>query len=386
MSPWWVRACQLQRRRDLKVHQKIIRIDVEGTEHVRKSLDAGAGLLITPNHSFHYDSYVLIETAARFRRPFHFMTAWQVFAMADAFGRWSLQRHGCFSIDRESNDMQAFKQAVAILEKSPYPLVIFPEGDIYHSNDRITPFREGAAAIGLAASRRADRPIHVLPCALKTFYLDDPTPNLLRLVEKLEGRLYWRPAPHLSLVERIYRLADGVLALKELEHLGNSQSGSIPQRTKNLMETILARQESRFGRKGNVSSIPERVKELRQTLIERQTQCGGDLATRARLQADMEDLFFVIQLYSYPAEYVREKPTWERLAETLDKLEEDLLQKPYPGVRGRRRAAVVFGEPIVLPRERQKKDAVVQLTRELHQRVQNLINNLNESPFANQSR
>ena len=30
-------------------------------------------------------------------------------------------------------------------------LVIFPEGEIYHCNERVTPFREGAAAIAVAA-------------------------------------------------------------------------------------------------------------------------------------------------------------------------------------------------------------------------------------------
>ena len=40
----------------------------------------------------------------------------------------------------------------------------------------------------------------------------------------------------------------------------------------------------------------------------------------------MEDLFFVIQLYSYPGDYVAEKPSIERIAETLDKFEEDVLR------------------------------------------------------------
>ena len=43
----------------------------------------------------------------------------------------------------------AFRQAVEILQSRPNPLVIFPEGEVYHLNQRITPFREGPAAMAL---------------------------------------------------------------------------------------------------------------------------------------------------------------------------------------------------------------------------------------------
>ena len=75
--------------------------------------------------------------------------------------QWYLAKKGArlLSIDRESTDRQAFKTAVNILQSQPVPLVIFPEGDIYHTTDRVTPFREGAAAIALSAARRNDRPV-----------------------------------------------------------------------------------------------------------------------------------------------------------------------------------------------------------------------------------
>jgi hypothetical protein len=86
----------------------------------------------------------------------------------------------------------------------------------------------------------------------------------------------------------------------------------------------------------------------------------------------------VTQLFSYPGDYVSERPTLERMAETLDKFEEDLLRATYPSVRGSRRVVVRFGEPIALPRERQKKDAVGNLTRTLQEKVQGLLDELNQ--------
>jgi 1-acyl-sn-glycerol-3-phosphate acyltransferase len=370
------------RNRTLRRNQRLARIETQGLEHLRLALDDRAGVLITPNHSFHYDSNVLYEVADRVRRPFHFLTAWQVFAMSNRFDQWSLQRHGCFSIDRENNDIQAFKMSVDILRESAYPLVIFPEGDIYHTNDRVTPFRDGAAAVALAAARRADRRVVCIPCALKWWFVDDPTPKLLVLMDRLERRLLWRPRPELSLPERIYRLAGGLLALKEQEYLGSTQVGTVGERRLRLIDAVLRRLEERHHVKKPATTVPERVKALRREVIAR--QCEADLADDelGALAAEMEELFTVVQMYSYPGDYVAERPSIERIAETLDKFEEDLFHVTHPGVRGQRRVVVRFGEPIEVPRQRSKKDDSSELTVLLEKRVQGLLDVLNHSPQA----
>jgi 1-acyl-sn-glycerol-3-phosphate acyltransferase len=377
LNVWWVRLCRPLRLRELRRKQKMTRIDVEGFEPLRQVMKEGAGILITPNHSFHYDSYVLIEAAHQLGRPFHILTAWQVFAMSNWLDRWWMQKHGCFSIDRESNDMHAFRQSVSILADSSYPLVIFPEGDIYHTNDRVTPFREGAAAIALAASRRAKRKIYCVPCALKCWYVRDPTRDLLRLMDRLEQRLLWRPRPDLSLGERALRLAGGVLALKEIEYLGDARPGALEERSDSLADTILTRQERFYGLDESGESIPERVKDLRRAIIQRKDQPHIDLNDRARYQSDMEDLFLVIQLYSYPSNYLAGKMSLERIAETLDKFEEDILRAPLPSVRGTRRVVVRFGEPIPVQPDRQRRTAAAQLNTTLENAVQHLLDELN---------
>ncbi len=379
LNPWWIRVCRHLRNRILRRDQRLTRIEIQGAEHLHHALDASTGVLITPNHAFHYDSNIMVEVGVRTGRPFHFLTAWQVFAMSSRFQQWSLQRHGCFSIDRENSDLSAFKLSVEILRDSPYPLVIFPEGDIYHTNDRVTPFRDGAAAVALAAAKRAERPIVCLPCALKWWFLDDPTPHLLTLMDRLEQRLLWRPRPDLSLPERIYRLAGGLLALKEQEYLGATQRGTVRERRDGLIAAVLYRLEQQYGVAKPSETVPERVKALRRLVIDKQE--GADLtdAERYKLAGAMEELFTVVQMYSYPGDYVAERPTRERVAETLDKFEEDLFRATYPGIRGRRRVVVRFGEPIEVPRARTKKDAPAELTGMLEQRVQGLIDELNQS-------
>jgi hypothetical protein len=281
-----------------------------------------------------------------------------------------LQRHGCFSVDRESSDVGALKRSIEILSESPHPLVIFPEGDIYHHSDRISPFRDGAAAIALSASKRATRKVVVVPCALKCFYVRDPTPSLQQILDRLEESLHWRPRPEVSLVERVYRIADGLLTLKEMEYLGQPQNGAVADRVGNLASSVLHRLEEKHGVPGGANSIPERVKEVRRAVIQHLEQPDRNVDSRQSLAADMEDLFFVIQLYSYPGNYVSEKPVIERIAETLDKFEEDVLNADYPAVRGPRRVVVRFGQPLEIPKERGGRGAIAEWTQRIESQVQ----------------
>jgi 1-acyl-sn-glycerol-3-phosphate acyltransferase len=377
MTPWLVRLWRPMINRELARGQRIVELDIGGIEHVQRALSDGAGILVTPNHSFHYDSYVMIEAAHRCGRPFHFLTAWQVFAMSKWHEQQVLQWHGCYSINREAADLQAFKTSVEILRADPHPLVIFPEGDIYHNNDRVTPFRDGAAAIAMSAAKKADRPVVCIPVALKCFYLDDPTEELKRLMTRLEESLHWRPRPELPLHDRIYRFAEGLLALKEYEQIGQPQTGTVPERTIRLAEAVVGRLEKQHGVPNKGGIIPERVKEVRRAVIKAIEQEGATPETKNKLASDLDDLFFVIQLFSYPGDYVAQRPTIERIAETLDKFEEDVLRADFPGIRGRRRAVVRFGEPIPVPKEREAKNSVESWTDLVESRVQGLLDEIN---------
>lgn len=137
---------------------RLLHVDVRGLEHLQEVLRKQYGVLITPNHSGH--------AADKLRRPFYFMTAWQVLGLVNFMRRTFLRKHGCLSVDREGTDLQAFRQAVDILQSRPDPLVIFPEGEVYHTNERGTPFREGPATIAILAVKRAKRLIVCIPYAI----------------------------------------------------------------------------------------------------------------------------------------------------------------------------------------------------------------------------
>jgi len=154
----------------------------------------------------------------------------------------------CFSVDREANDIGAFRHAMEVLRMRIEPLVIFPEREIYHCNDRVMPFREGAAAIAAGAARKTELPVAIVPTAIRYRYLDDPTQSILQVLDDIERRILWRTQSHKPIVERLYAIAEAVITLKELEYLGSSRSGELTQRLRVLGEEILLQQESKHGR------------------------------------------------------------------------------------------------------------------------------------------
>ncbi len=376
LHPFWVWLWRPLRKRMQHREQQLVEVEVRQLDHLRAARAAGQGILVTPNHSGHADAHVMYHAADQLGCPCYFLTAWQVFHQRTRLGQWILQSHGCFSVDREGSDLKAFRQATEILQQAPYPLVIFPEGEVYHINERVTPFREGAAAIALTAARRAHRPVVCIPCGIKYRYLDDPTDNLIALMDRLEQEIFWRPRPDLPLPQRIYRFAEGAMALKELEFLGHTCTGPLPQRTDALAHHILTQIEQRYEVADGGGTIPERVKQLRRHALEQLTPLPAGAAQRETYEHDLDDLFLVVQLFSYPGDYVRERPSIERMAETLDKFEEDVLGVYSATIRGRRQATVAFGPPLPLPAGRQGKGAAAQLSGQLEEEVQRLLDGI----------
>ena len=389
LSPLVVRLCRPLRRLAQRHAEHIHDVEIRGIEHLQAALSAGHGVLITPNHCTFSDPFLLhdavdrLGTDNRLRTGAYFMTAWQVFGQGSWLKQQMLRMHGAFSVDRDGADLQAFRTAIEILQHRPQPLVLFPEGEMYHLGDRITPFHEGAAAIAIAAARKSDRPVVCLPCALKYYYLHDPTTKLAELLNRLEAALFWRPRPDLSFVDRIYRLAEGVLSLKEIEHLGSTSTGPLPERLTRLSNDILSRLEARH-RLPSEGKLPDRVKRVRRHVVARLADQTTDVTVKALLRSDLDDLFLVVQLFCYPGDYVAQQPTLERIAETLDKLEEDIFRVPLATHRAPRAAIVSFGEAIPIEKSGDKKNAATRLTEQLEERVQSLLDSIHapERSFA----
>jgi 1-acyl-sn-glycerol-3-phosphate acyltransferase len=276
---------------------RLARVEVRGVERLRRLVEGGAGVLLTPNHSSHADRFTAMELSDAAGLPFHIMVAADVFVTSPPLIRWVMQRHGCFSIDRHGTDLRAFKRAMEVLLKGPHPLLVFAEGEVYHLNDHVTPFRVGPAMMALTAAKRSKRPIHCVPCAFKYYYTRDPTPELERVMARLEERVNWRPAPETPLVDRILRYGNGQIALKEVEHLGRPQHGTRRERLGRLRGRMLGRLEARLGLEGKGTDPPERVKAVRQVCMDRLGKEGLSADERREVFVCLDETFVIIQAY-----------------------------------------------------------------------------------------
>src|SRR5947208_2086571 len=86
-------------------------------------------------------------------RPIHTMASWHLFTES-RFKAWLLRRIGAFSIFREGLDREALRVAIRILVEARRPLVIFPEGIITRTNDRLNTLQEGVTFIARAAAKQ----------------------------------------------------------------------------------------------------------------------------------------------------------------------------------------------------------------------------------------
>ena len=380
---WWHAGRLYNTQRFLRREQRVLDLEVQGAEHLKPLLDRGDGVLIAPNHPDNADAATLFETSHRVGRPFAYLAGYQLF---EGMARFILPRVGAFPIDREGADLKAFRTGVEILTRAVHPLVIFPEGEIYHTCDRLTPLREGAVAFASTAAKRlaeSGRTVWIVPTAVKYRFLDhvDPMPALVDLMDRLEARFTWWPRSDLGLVERIYVYAEGLLGLKELELLGAARTGPLKERIADLRDSILDRIEDKRVGKRRIDTVPVRIKELRRVCLEALSEPGVD---RRPGHGELPR----------PERPVRRPPTLQlprRLRPAgpdarTDRRDPAQVRAGHPGSRGRRapgadrRAIVRFGEPIDVARRLAElgkpRVANGRITAELEARIQAILDSI----------
>lgn len=377
----WLRPLGLALNRVAHLSRKyrIGKIQAEGFHAVRELNEAGHAVLLAPNHSDHSDPHVVMELLARHQMRPAFMAAREIFEVHPV-ASWALQSMGVFSVDRDGPDLSAIKTAISLLESGVDPLVMFPEGEIYHHHRRLDPLNEGVASILLkVAGRIAEgKKAYLVPVGLRFFHDPAVEATFVDRLSRLEDRIGWTPKPKMPVDERIHRLGSGILALKETEYLGYAGAGDIQSRLSHLCETLLGRVESRYPRDAKAITPPERVRALRYRIRRRllDVEKPPTHDEKEMLLDDLDRVFTALQAHSYIGDYLLEDPSLDRRAETLLKLEEDLLGFPtYPVPRT---AHVVAGEPIPVSEmlksgELPAKGGAQPLTELLEKRLSQLI-------------
>lgn len=152
--------------------------------------------------------------------------------------------------------------------------------------------------------------------------------------------------------------------------------GTLPERIQALTEFILQGLENRYGIRDRNSILPERVKACRRHAIPLMENTTLSEEERDLAKIDLDDLFIVTQLFSYPGTYVSARSALEDMAEMLDKFEEDVLRRSTAGIHGTRRAVIAFGKPFFVESGRGGKSQIHALTEQLEIEVQALIDGI----------
>jgi 1-acyl-sn-glycerol-3-phosphate acyltransferase len=323
-------------------------VELLGVERLKNSVEAGHGIMITPNHSRPCDPMVLVPLWKAVGTSFYTMASAHLF-MQSRLQTFLLRRAGVFSIYREGMDREALKCAVKILAEARKPLVLFPEGVISRTNDRLNHLMEGTVFIARNAAKQrmgAASPGKVVihPVAIRYFFEGDLGKSLVPVLENIERRLSWKPQSDKSLMDRIYKVGDALLTLKEIEYFEKPQSGDLQQRLTALIDHLLAPLEREWLKGKCEGNVVARVKNLRAAILPE--MISGDITEeeRRRRWQQLADMYLAQQLFFYPPEYFKPEATPEKLMETVERFEEDLTDQVT--IHGPIHSVVEVGEAI----------------------------------------
>ncbi len=376
-SAWWPWILHFYLRRYLRKAYGVHSIECRQVARFRAALAAGHSIMLAPNHCRLSDPLVLGILAKDAGCDLFAMASWHLFNQS-RFQTFMIRRMGAFSVYREGNDRRAIDTAINILVDRKRPLIMFPEGAITRHNDLIEEMMEGPSFIARQAAKRLqkqNRPgqVVILPVAIRYAFEGELDATLQPELEEFEQRLAWQPQRHLSLVERIDRIGNALLALKEVELLGASRTGNPYERAEHLVEEVLDKLESKWQIKDTSGSPTARVKRLRTAIL---PDIVAEKVTPQDREARWRDLaacYHAQQISHYPRDYIlREKNLPERVVETVERFQEDFFGRMR--VHWPFRAVIQVGEAIPVGTQRIRDELADPVMAEVRRQLQSMIN------------
>lgn len=333
---------------------------------------------------------------------------------------WLFARIGGIPVHRgKALDWQALKQARELLVNGKFPLTVAPEGATNGHSEVVSPLEPGTAQLAfwcvedLAKANRTEQ-VAVVPINIQYHYINPQWSKLDWLLSKLETDCGLSQTTSEKseqfYARRLLRL--GEYFLTEMEHFYRhfyhrsfpdiatnslNPEATLTARLHNLLDVSLQVGEEYFGIKAKGNTI-ERCRRLEEAgwnyiycqeshrlnnLSPLQRGLADWIAAEASLR--MLHMRLVESFVAVTGTYVREKPCFERCAETTLILFDAIARikggNPRRPRLGWRKSTVTIGEPIsVTPRaiayqqSRQgAKQAVAQLTQDLQVALEKMI-------------
>lgn len=383
---WWPSFIQRFRLIDrwLRKSHGIVSYECRNADRLKASLQAGHGVLLTPNHSRPADPVAMGWLARECSTHVYAMASWHLYQQ-DWFTAFAIKKMGGFSVYREGVDRKALNMSIDLLAEARRPLIIFPEGAVTRTNDRLSALLEGVAFIARSAAKKRAKlspsgKVVVHPVAIKYRFNGDLEETLDPVLSKIEHRFSWRlHRMRDSLKDRIKRIGLGLLALKEIEYFGKPQEGSLEERLSGLIDRLLIRLEEFWIGEAQHGPVVPRVKALRTKILPEMIAGHLSEEERKRRWDQLADIYLSQQVASYPPDYLQDNPSVDRMLETVERYEEDLTDKvtPHPDLH----AIIEVGEPIEVSTKRTRGVESDPLIVEVEQTLQAMLDRLaQESP------
>ena len=354
------------------------------TDALREAKENGDRLMFIANHPSHSDPQTLSEVHRRLGIQSCFMAAYDVF-LRSRFCAWSMQRLGNFSIDREGSDRKAMAAAINVLKEGKRALNIFPEGNVYLTNDRVTSFLDGAAFIALKAQAAlGDTPVKIVPVSMKFTHLTTPRDAVTARLQQLgadSGYAFPKGSTG-DPVHAVLGLGQHILG-RYLKHHGFTKGGgSLYEMLAAFAENLVSGVETGMEiSPAENSPLVARIAAIRSKVHRLRTD--PEAMPHPEIDGLADRAILALRIHGYLTPYLTDHPTIDRYDETVERIAEDFYSHAMPRT-GTRRAMVEIHAPIALrdfsgmkPRE-----ALPSLTGKMERTVQGGIASLNEKNEA----
>ncbi len=380
----------------------VVAVDIPGDDLARLKSLAGERLLITPNHPTNNDPALLFALAKAAGESFYYLACRETFDILGGLWGWVIQRLGAYSVVRGTADRESFRMTRSLLASPGGKVVIFPEGEVYSQNDTLLPFHAGVVQMGfwaledLRKSGNTTDAISLLPIAVRYQFVQDMTGAINDALTELEQqmrrpdilyRLQAEPDPY----KRLRRIGVAMLSMMEAEYGLKSKSieddENLTPRMDAVKNMLLDRAAALMGETLPAeATLPERMRLLMNSVYTVTHDEPGEPRSPyqerlhrqqiARAAPLMQDLNRVANWIAVQDNYVRERPTPERMADNLRRLETEVFGASR--LRGRQRAVIRVGEPMNLAANyddyrADKRGTVARVTDELEAAVQALL-------------
>lgn len=385
---------------------EVSEVVIPDTDIARLQALRGERLLLTPNHPTNADPALLFALGKAANIPFHYLACRETFDNLGGLWGRIIQNLGAYSVVRGTADRESFRMTRRILASPGGKVVIFPEGEVYSQNDTLLPFQSGVTQLAFWALEDLQKAgettanVSLLPVAVRYTFVEDMSKPIVESLVRLEWSLrrpdirYRLPEP----ADPYTRLRQiGIAMLETLEDEYGLKAGmdtdNLTPRMNALKAMLLDRAAALIGvRLSPDSPLPERMRTLINAVyaVTHEEPDAPRSPYRARLHRQqaarvaplMQDLNRVANWIAVQDDYVRARPTPERMADTLRRLEVEAFGKPR--LHGPRRALVRVGDPLPLAPcfaayRADKRAAIARVTEELEGAVQGLLDEPHKS-------